>query len=153
MPKARAPIAPRILQTHLQEGDCWIWTGSSTRDGYGVLTVGRKQFRAHRASYEAFNGPIPDGAVVRHSCDTPLCVNPAHLSVGTHKANTADMDARGRRGKPTNHPLWKISQTDRRLIRNRRVQGETLSSIASDYGVSFQTISDICIGRRNYADA
>lgn len=153
MAKAREPVAPRILRTIRKDGGCWIWTGSCTRDGYGVLIIGRKQVRAHRASYEAFNGPITNGELVRHTCDTPRCVNPSHLILGSAKDNTADMDSRGRRRRPSDHPLWKLDRTDWHLIRNRRARGETLRAIASDYGVAFQTISDICNRRRNYVDA
>jgi hypothetical protein len=151
--RARQPIKPR-LAANVRKDDatgCWIWTGSKTRDGYGVMVIGRRQFRAHRVSYAEFNRPLVDGEIVCHRCDNPACVNPAHLFAGTPKQNTADMIAKGRKGVVADHPLWRISHQDRETIRALRSEGLTLSEIGERYGVAFQTISDICLGRRNYA--
>ncbi len=52
----------------------------------------------HRASYIAFVGEIPTGKIILHKCDTKSCVNPQHLSVGTHSDNALD---RSRRGRPS----------------------------------------------------
>lgn len=76
---------------------CWLWTGrKTTRSGYGCFRRNGKTIPAHRVSYELFVGPIPPGLEVRHICDNPPCVNPDHLSPGTHKENMEDMAARGR---------------------------------------------------------
>jgi hypothetical protein len=152
MARAREPLKDRICRTHRKVGACWVWAGSYGKDGYGVMTVGRKQVRAHRASWEAFKGQgIPERMVVRHLCDNPACVNPAHLELGTHKQNTADMDARGRRGTATDHPLWRLSHEDRETIRALRADGQTLTTIADRYGIAFQTVSEICLRKGAYA--
>lgn len=152
MAPPRKPIWQRIEANTKREGDCLLWTGSKSRDGYGVLTIGRRQHRAHRVSYEYFNGPIPNGMLVCHRCDVPCCVEPRHLFLGSAKENTADMLSKGRANRriDLSHPATKISHAEREVIRDRRNGGETLASIARDFNVSFQTVSDICRGSRSY---
>jgi len=78
---------------------CWLWTGATNGRSYGLLKMPktRKNITAHRMSYILHNGPITSEQWVLHKCDTPLCVNPNHLFLGDAAANTADMDAKGRR--------------------------------------------------------
>lgn len=75
---------------------CWLWTGSMDGHGYGQIRDKRKNRAAHRVSMELAGVTIDDGKIVRHKCDTPACVNPDHLIVGTMAENTADMVSRGR---------------------------------------------------------
>ena len=79
---------------------CWIWTGAATSKTYGHFCYYTKKpaIGAHVASYLFHKGEIPDGQIVRHSCDNPSCVNPEHLILGTHSDNMKDMFARGRNG-------------------------------------------------------
>ena len=83
-------------ECRLGESGCWLWMGTK-RNGYGLFNIGSKSKSAHRVAYEVFVGPIPKGLHLLHSCDTPSCINPAHLRPGTHKENMADREARRRR--------------------------------------------------------
>lgn len=76
---------------------CWLWTGSCNRDGYGRLTHSHRTVDAHRLSWLAHRGPIPDGLWVLHACDVPSCVNPDHLWLGTNSDNQRDCTTKGRR--------------------------------------------------------
>ena len=77
---------------------CWIWTGGIDKDGYGrgFRAEGSRKPGAHCFAYERTYGAIPLGLFVLHSCDNPRCVNPEHLSLGTHADNMADMMRKGR---------------------------------------------------------
>lgn len=81
---------------YLSESGCWVWK-KVLRNGYGLFYKGKKNESAHRVSYRVFKGPIPDGLILRHTCDNPSCINPDHLIPGTMKENAHDRDSRGRR--------------------------------------------------------
>lgn len=79
-------------------GGCWLFNRFTDHDGYGMFHAGR-ECRAHRAAYALMIGEIPRGLLVRHKCDVRACVNPDHLTLGTHADNMADMKARKRQSR------------------------------------------------------
>jgi len=66
---------------------CWNWTGTVSRNGYGLAHRGRTSMTAHRFVYQCHNGPIPAGLELDHLCRNKLCVNPGHLEPVTHAEN------------------------------------------------------------------
>lgn len=105
------------LESHTDKsgGDnaCWPWTGKRNSGGYGVLKSGEL---AHRVSVEVQGieiGPWP----VCHRCDNRICVNPAHLYVGTAKSNTRDAIARGRHTRPDERYFRSVEAIGRRQAR------------------------------------
>lgn len=85
------------------EGGCWIWYGAMDSQGYGRVTFrvdGRRVWTgAHRAFYEGFVGPIPEGLDLDHLCRVRACVNPAHLEPVTRSVNLKRGEAGGLREK------------------------------------------------------
>lgn len=77
---------------------CWLWTAQLMPGPwqYGRFTYRGREMLAHRASWEIHRGPIPRRMHVCHRCDTPSCVNPDHLFLGTHQDNMRDRDNKGR---------------------------------------------------------
>jgi hypothetical protein len=71
---------------------CWLWASTYDSFGYGVL----RNKKAHRLSWQAYRGEIPDGMFVCHKCDVPECINPDHLFLGTPRENAQDMVRKGR---------------------------------------------------------
>lgn len=93
--KRKLPIEI-LFFNHVNKTDsCWLWTGS-LRSGYGAFSINKKTFGSHRISFTLFNGEIPEGNIICHTCDVRTCLNPAHLVLGTHKYNTQDMLKKGR---------------------------------------------------------
>lgn len=119
----------------MSETGCWIWMGPQNGRGYGVFYTGNKERNAHRCSYEVFKGEIPEGLHVRHRCDTPLCVNPAHLILGTAKDNAEDRQTRGRGHKLRGELVGtsKLTEQDVRDIRASKLGDKALSK---KYGVA-----------------
>lgn len=119
------PLLDRLLAGSIPEPNsgCWIWEGTIATSGYGWIYAGRRLY-THRASYALHCGPVPDGKVVRHRCDVPLCINPAHLILGTQAENIGDTVRRGRHGSsikthcPRGHPY---DAANTRVYAGRRV--------------------------------
>lgn len=82
----------------VNEKGCWIWNAATDKDGYGKFTLSRpkRTEQAHRASWIFHLGPIPSGKCVLHHCDTPSCVNPNCLWLGTIQDNNEDRTRKGR---------------------------------------------------------
>ena len=122
--------------------ECWHWTACRKETGYGQVRRLGTNYRAHRLSRAEFFG-IPTGAVVRHTCDEPSCVNPYHLQVGTQKENLQDMHRRGRRTYAS-----KLSAQDVRDMRNSYKAGVLQKDLATQYGVSPGYVSTIVNHKR-----
>ncbi len=134
---------------------CWIWTGGSIR-GYGTLEVvqwhGKKKerilYRAHRLSWKIHFGD-PGDLNVCHNCpggDNPLCVNPAHLWLGTQNDNVQDMlqKRRGKFVRGEQHGCAKLTQ--KQVLAIRRAYGagyESYKTLAETYGVTKTLIAAI----------
>lgn len=85
------------------QNDCWTWTAGRNGSGYGAFKANGGQHAAHRVSYELSFGKIQEGLFICHRCDNPVCVNPRHLFVGTHKDNMKDMSTKGRSASGERH--------------------------------------------------
>jgi hypothetical protein len=123
---------------HIAMCGCMIWMGSTTDHGYGKVWTGKRtpagnKFPegAHRASFEAAHGPIPDGKHVLHRCDIRSCVNPDHLFLGDQDTNMKDMAAKGRSCLGERHGMAKMTEEHvlriRAEYRFRRVTAQMLA--------------------------
>ena len=131
----------------IPECGCWFWMGAQDGGGYGLFHYnGNSTFKAHRASYELFVGPIINGLHVLHKCDQRICVNPAHLYAGTPTQNMADKYERSKpnHARGERHPMAKLSKSDVQSVRDiYRAGGISQRALASQFGVRQGTISFI----------
>lgn len=72
-----------------ERGGCLVWTGALNSEGYGVIRFKGKMIKAHRASWELTNGPIPPGMHIDHKCWNRACVNVGHLRIATPSQNSS----------------------------------------------------------------
>ena len=134
-----------------QPSGCWLWTGSKLRVGYGKFCMNGIPGTAHRAAWELFNGPIPEGMYVCHACDVRACVNPDHLFLGSQSDNMLDASSKNRLNTPkgSDHHSSKLTEEDVLAIRSRYTgrRGEQ-RRLADEYGVGPDQISRIINGKR-----
>jgi hypothetical protein len=154
---------------------CWIWQGPPTPKGYGRLKKNGRMVFAHRVAYTLAGGRIPDGLFVLHNCpdgDNPLCVNPAHLFLGTLTDNNRDRAQKGRSAtgdrsgmrlhpdrhpaklhpeshvRGESHPAAKLTGPIVLEIRRRYGQGGVSQrQLAQEYDIDQSCVSEIVNGK------
>ncbi len=125
-----------------QSSGCWLWHRSKRAGGYGQIKVNGQIIAAHRFSWVLRHGGIPDKLFVCHSCDTPACVNPDHLFLGTARDNSVDMYSKGR--KPGwIPPMQRLTAEDVIRIREAKQCGASSASLAQTYGVNVSHVNKI----------
>lgn len=138
--------AQRIFGKHtLGVNGCWEWTGKLDYLGYGRLGFKNKLVLAHRLSWRAHKGEIPDGLCVLHKCDNRKCINPDHLFLGTHQDNMADRDRkkRGKCPRGIDHPQSKLNPEKAFEIRWLAASGHKQRRLAAQYGVTQRAVAQV----------
>lgn len=128
---------------------CWPWLACLC-GGYGHVRINGKVLKAHRLSYEAEYGPIPNGKIVMHICDNRACVNPNHLRLGTVYDNNKDRDNKGRQVARAGeqHGMSKLTRSGITEIRKLQAKHAVeRDAIANKLGVSSSTVFDVMRGK------
>lgn len=148
MKKGRQPMSihDRFWSKVKKGPKCWEWQGYRLYNGYGRFWMSHLKWPdveyAHRVAYWLEHGDLPKRGVVRHTCDNPACVNPAHLRLGSQADNIADCISRGRhvgtKGQRFHHLPEMVVRVMRRLH-----PALNYTEIASIWGVGRQTVMRI----------
>lgn len=131
---------------------CWLWIAGKNDHGYGTFRIGsrrdgsRKTIGAHKVSWEIANGEVPNSLHVLHECDNPVCVNPAHLFLGTNLDNIKDKVSKGRGhhpvGESNGRAILLLDQV--REIRETYAKGGiSYARLARIYGCTKTNIANI----------
>jgi hypothetical protein len=135
---------------------CWLWTASKRGNDYGNF---RRRY-AHRVSWEMAFGQIPVGMFVCHKCDVKLCVNPAHMFLGTQLDNIRDAAKKGRLRNGIQHGELnsnaRLTREQANTIREAylalprgqfRIARGALSALAKKFGISVTMVRFIGKGK------
>ncbi len=121
----------------IKKEGCWDWkTEGNKNNRYAKIYKKGKGYIGSRVSYEIHKGEIPDGLIICHTCDNPICTNPDHLFLGTKKDNSDDCISKGRHRTTLNIPQVKE-------IKARLRSGEKYKKISEDYPVGEEIIRRI----------
>lgn len=149
-------ITPQLFETRsfIAENGCWLWLGYQQSGGYGQMYVERKRKLAHRMSWQTYRGPIPDKLLVLHECDTPACVNPNHLFLGTYSDNMRDcVNKKRAHFQQPGVDFWftrksRIKKLTDDNVREIRCSIAPLAVLAKRFGVSMSCVSTTRRGKR-----
>lgn len=133
--------------------ECWEWQRCRRGSNwYGCFLHLNKEgiyrnIGAHRYLYIQLFGSITNKKLlVLHTCDNPICCNPNHLWLGTHRNNMDDKVLKDRQQKGSNVNTSKLTRDKVLLIRERLSVGDSQRKLAKFFGVKHTSIGQI--GRR-----
>ena len=124
---------------------CWEWTAGKDKDGYGRFRLNKQLSLAHRLAYTLTKGEIPNGLIMRHTCDNPACCNPGHLILGTHADNMADKVQRNRQAKGEKHYASKLTATQVIEVYNSSLKQDEIAKL---YNIDQTTVSKIKLKKK-----
>jgi hypothetical protein len=131
--------------------ECWLWRGRNVPRGYPSIRIEGRAYKASRVAWWLHHGEWPPrGLHACHHCDTPSCVNPRHLFLGTQRENMRDASKKGRVGNPAHVQVRgerqghsKLTEEAVRIIRNAPANTATYDALAERFGIARATVYGI----------
>lgn len=150
MPKTNLTEEERYWAKVDRRGDdeCWPWTASTNKSGYGTFGVNGGSVLAHRYGYKLAFGPFDPDLCVLHHCDSPPCQNPACFFLGTRTDNNADRHAKGRSARGERMGAHVVLTEDTvRAMNSLYHDGVEVPAIAAQFGINLGTLKSVIEGR------
>lgn len=133
----------------IAEGECWAWAGTFNAQGVPTFNCHGTTYTAAQVAYTlAHDEPPARGLVIVAACGTPHCLRPDHLTALTRSAHMRAARAKVAVSRGAAHHNAVLTERMVRQIRSLREYGMTLPAMASAFGVSLATISDVVYRRR-----
>ena len=130
-----------------KENGCIITTRYLNEKGYPRMRVRTKKRYMSHVIYERYIGAVPEGMCMLHKCDTPACINPQHLFIGTKADNNYDMVAKGRNsisGVGENHHSTTLTDAEALEIKKAyKFRVVTAVMLAEKYKTTKNVVMDI----------
>ena len=142
-------LIERFVNSYLPEPNtgCWLWNDKTNDKGYGIFTIGLSNIGAYRLSYYLYKGLIPPKMAVCHSCDTPSCVNPDHLWVGSHADNMADASSKNRMHPGEKNGACKLQEAQvLEIVSLYKTNNYTRQQLSNMFSIGQSTIGRILTG-------
>ncbi len=128
---------------------CWLWTDVLLKGGYGKIEGKCGRYYAHRFS-AMIHGLDMSKPVVRHLCNNPSCVNPAHLETGTAQDNSDDKIKANRQPRGQTNGQAKLTEAEVLEIRRLYAEGLcTKAALGRKYNVTPELIG-LIISRKKW---
>jgi very-short-patch-repair endonuclease len=128
------------------EDACHPWTAARSGSGYGATLIGGRQVGSHRVAWEFAHGSIPEGMLVCHRCDNPICCNPRHLFLGTTQINMNDKVTKARQAFGIRNGRAKLTAEQVEFIRLHGGQRNN-RTLGRRFGVSDTAVRLIVQGK------
>lgn len=145
MGRRRTPLAQRFAAkvNYGRPNECWLWQGSKNNTGYGqIRDDGQRTILAHRAAYQlTYKQEIPEGLCCLHKCNTPLCMNPTHLVLGTQMDNMRHKVMLDRQARGEDHGSARMTEEIVLELRALYATGKyTYQELQGMYGFAYGTV-------------
>ena len=134
------------------DAGCAVWRLSCC-NGHPAIRKNGKIVLVRRAVWTDEHGEIPDGKIIRMTCETPKCIHPEHMELTTYKKVAKQLGAIGvmsgsvRSAKIAETKRKKYAKLTPDAVHEIRTSNETGRAMAKKYKVNEKHISQIRLNK------